>query len=224
MEEEQSPRLAAGEPERKLEDGVTDAEDPGCTGNAAMSSLEQPLLKRSNTLTASHLAMVGAKVSHIESLDYEIIENDLFKHDWRRRSNVEVLQYIFLKWAMAFLVGLLTGVIASLINLAIENISGLKMLHMVQLVRKKRYWAGFLYFAGVNFGLTFIAAMLCVVFAPTAAGPGIPEIKAYLNGVDTPNMFGAPQLIVKVTKKKCHTSPTCRNNIFFSIKRQTRTH
>ena len=39
-----------------------------------------------------------------------IIENDLFKHDWRSRSNVEVLQYIFLKWAMAFLVGLLTGV------------------------------------------------------------------------------------------------------------------
>lgn len=208
MEEEQSPRLAAGEPERKLEDGVTDAdaEDPGCTGNGAMSSLEQPLLKRSNTLTASHLAMVGAKVSHIESLDYEIIENDLFKHDWRRRSNVEVLQYIFLKWAMAFLVGLLTGVIASLINLAIENISGLKMLHMVQLVREKRYWAGFLYFAGVNFGLTFIAAMLCVVFAPTAAGPGIPEIKAYLNGVDTPNMFGAPQLIVKIIGSICAVS------------------
>lgn len=127
-----------------------------------------------------------------------IIENDLFKHDWRSRSNVEVLQYIFLKWAMAFLVGLLTGVIASLINLAIENISGLKMLHMVNLVREKRYWAGFLYFAGVNFVLTFVAAVLCVVFAPTAAGPGIPEIKAYLNGVDTPNMFGAPQLIVKV--------------------------
>lgn len=51
---------------------------------------------------------------------------------------MEVLQYTFLKWAMAFLVGLLTGVIASLINLAIENISGLKMLHMVQLVREKR--------------------------------------------------------------------------------------
>lgn len=126
-----------------------------------------------------------------------IIENDLFKHDWRSRSNVEVLQYIFLKWAMAFLVGLLTGVIASLINLAIENITGLKMLHMVGLVREGRYWSGFLYFAGVNLALTFVAAVLCVVFAPTAAGPGIPEIKAYLNGVDTPNMFGAPQLIVK---------------------------
>jgi len=47
--------------------------------------------------------------------------------------------------------------------------------------------------------LTFVAAILCVCFAPTAAGPGIPEIKAYLNGVDTPNMFGATTLIVKVT-------------------------
>lgn len=62
-----------------------------------------------------------------------------------------------------------------------------------------RYLTGFLYFTGINFVLTFVAAILCVCFAPTAAGPGIPEIKAYLNGVDTPNMFGATTLIVKVT-------------------------
>lgn len=61
-----------------------------------------------------------------------------------------------------------------------------------------RYLQGFLYFTGVNFLLTLVAAVLCVCFAPTAAGPGIPEIKAYLNGVDTPNMFGATTLIVKV--------------------------
>jgi chloride channel 7 len=68
MEEEQR---FAGEPttsperECKHEDCV---EDPAENG---VSSLEQPLLKRSATLTASHLALVGAKVSHIESLDYE---------------------------------------------------------------------------------------------------------------------------------------------------------
>lgn len=54
---------------RKHDDGV-DSEDPVSTGNG-ISSLEQPLLRRSPTLTANHLAMVGAKVSHIESLDYE---------------------------------------------------------------------------------------------------------------------------------------------------------
>ncbi|CAI9090201.1 OLC1v1024927C1 [Oldenlandia corymbosa var. corymbosa] len=96
------------------------------------NSLHQPLLlKRNKTLSSSPLAMVGAKVSYIESLDYE-------------------------------------------------------------------YLMGFLYFAGANLGLTLVAAVLCVYFAPTAAGPGIPEIKAYLNGVDTPNMYGAAPLIVKI--------------------------
>lgn len=61
-----------------------------------------------------------------------------------------------------------------------------------------RYLMGLAYFTAVNFLLTSVAAVLCVFFAPTAAGPGIPEIKAYLNGIDTPNMFGATTLIVKV--------------------------
>ncbi|XP_020107485.1 chloride channel protein CLC-a-like [Ananas comosus] len=173
-------------------DGGEDEQDP------ESNSLHQPLLKRSPTLSASHLAMVGAKVSHIESLDYEINESYLFKHDWRRRSNVQVLQYVFGKWTLAFLVGLLTGVIASLINLAIENIAGIKMLHVGKYVREERYITGFVYLTGLNFVLTTVAAALCVVFAPTAAGPGIPEIKAYLNGVDTPNMFGVSTLIVKI--------------------------
>ena len=74
MEEDQSPGRLAGETPStagpgKHDNGVNDnPEDPGSNG---ISSLEQPLLKRSNTLTASHLAIVGAKVSHIESLDSE---------------------------------------------------------------------------------------------------------------------------------------------------------
>nr|POE76797.1 chloride channel protein clc-b [Quercus suber] len=93
--------------------------------------LNQPLLKRSRTLSSNPLAMVGAKVSYIESLDNE-------------------------------------------------------------------FFMGFIYFTGANLLLTMVAAVLCVCFVPTAAGPGIPEIKAYLNGVDTPNMFGATTLIVKI--------------------------
>ncbi|CAN4080428.1 unnamed protein product [Withania somnifera] len=162
------------------------------------NSLRQPLLKRNRTLSSSPFALVGAKVSHIESLDYEINENDLFKHDWRRRSRVQVLQYVFLKWSLAFLVGLLTGVTATLINLAIENIAGYKLRAVVNYIDDRRYLMGFAYFAGANFLLTLVAALLCVCFAPTAAGPGIPEIKAYLNGVDTPNMFGATTLFVKI--------------------------
>ncbi|XP_073288752.1 chloride channel protein CLC-b-like [Primulina huaijiensis] len=175
--------------ERQEDDEETDLES---------NPLRIPLLKRNRTLSSNPLAMVGAKVSHIESLDYEINENDLFKHDWRSRSKVQVLQYIFFKWLLAFLVGLLTGLIASLINLAVENIAGYKLLAVVKYIDQERYLMGFIYLAGANLFLTLVAAVLCVCFAPTAAGPGIPEIKAYLNGIDTPNMFGATTLIVKI--------------------------
>ncbi|OVA09506.1 CBS domain [Macleaya cordata] len=161
------------------------------------NSLQQPLLlKRNRTLSSNPLAIIGTKVSHIESLDYEINENDLFKHDWRSRSRVQVLQYVFLKWTLAFLVGLLTGVIASLINLAIENIAGFKLLAVARYVKEESCDCR------LRFVLIMVdaavAAVLVVGFAPTAAGPGIPEIKAYLNGVDTPNMYGASTLIVKI--------------------------
>lgn len=69
---------------------------------------------------------------------YRINENDLFKHDWRSRSKVEILQYIFLKWLLAFLVGLLTGLIATLINLAVENIAGYKLLAVFKCIEQKR--------------------------------------------------------------------------------------
>ncbi|CAL1354642.1 unnamed protein product [Linum trigynum] len=163
------------------------------------STLQEPLLKRNRTLSSTPLAIVGTKMSHIESLDYEINENDMFKHDWRSRSKVQVLQYVFLKWSLAFLVGGLTVLIATLINLAVENIAGYKILAVVNLIKEERYLTGLAFMTGSNLVLTAFAAVLCVFFAPTAAGSGIPEIKAYLNGIDTPNMFGATTLLVKIS-------------------------
>ncbi|KAF3595816.1 hypothetical protein DY000_02025404 [Brassica cretica] len=80
-------------------------------GDPESNTLNQPLVKANRTLSSTPLALVGTKVSHIESLDYE-------------------------------------------------------------------YVTGMMMFAGANSGLTLIASVLCVCFAPTAAGPGIPEIKA----------------------------------------------
>ncbi|XP_021737397.1 chloride channel protein CLC-a-like [Chenopodium quinoa] len=177
-----------------------EADEASVNGEADLENnfLHQPLLKRNRTLSASHLAMVGAKVSYIESLDYEINENDLFKQDWRSRSKIQVLQYVFLKWKLAFLVGLLTGLIATLINLAVENISGYKLLLVSGFLEQERFMMGLIVLTGANFLLTLSSTVLVVFFAPTAAGPGIPEIKAYLNGIDTPNMYGLPTLLVKI--------------------------
>lgn len=163
MEEHSNHYAEASIPQTMEGEADLEARDP------ESNSLNQPLLKRNRTLSSNPLALVGAKVSHIESLDYEWIsnflvslqfpyslswfyielklvwcrinENDLFKHDWRSRSKVQVLQYILLKWTLALLVGLLTGLIATLINLAVENVAGYKLLAVVDFIDKDRFVA-----------------------------------------------------------------------------------
>lgn len=61
----------------KMEDvgGAQSEQDP-----ESHNSMEQPLLKRHRTLSSVPLAMVGAKVSYIESLDYEYAQDYYSNH------------------------------------------------------------------------------------------------------------------------------------------------
>lgn len=43
------------------------------------------------------------------------------------------------------------------------------------------------------------AVTITAFIAPETAGSGIPEVKAYLNGVDAPAIFSFRTLLVKVT-------------------------
>lgn len=56
----------------------------------------------------------------------------------------------------------------------------------------------FAIFCASNFGLTLFAAVITAFVSPAAAGSGIPEVKAYLNGVDAPEIFAPRTLFVKV--------------------------
>ncbi|XP_078150425.1 putative chloride channel-like protein CLC-g [Carex rostrata] len=155
-------------------------------------------LRRAASNTTSQIAIVGAEVCPIESLDYELVENDLFKQDWRSRSRAHIFQYIVLKWAFCFLVGALAGGTGFLTNLAVENVAGIKFVVTSNMMLAERYEWAFGVFMASNFVLTMFAAGITVFFAPAAAGSGIPEVKAYLNGVDAPGIFSFRTLVVKV--------------------------
>jgi len=58
---------------------------------------------------------------------------------------------------------------------------------------------GFVVFSVTNLILTLFASVITAFVAPAAAGSGIPEVKAYLNGVDAPEIFSLRTLIIKVT-------------------------
>ena len=65
---------------------------------------------------------------------FRIIENELFKQDWRSRKKVQIVQYIFLKWGLALLIGLFTGLVGFFNNIGVENIAGYKLLLMEDLM------------------------------------------------------------------------------------------
>lgn len=160
-------------------------------------TIREPLLK-SRINNTSQIAIVGANIYPIESLDYEIIENDLFKQDWRSRKKVQIFQYVVLKWTLACLIGLSTGLVAFCNNLGVENLAGFKLLLTSNLMLEKRFNLAFAAYAGCNVVLATCAAVLCAFIAPAAAGSGIPEVKAYLNGVDAHSILAPSTLFVKI--------------------------
>lgn len=127
-----------------------------------------------------------------------IIENDVFKQDWRSRTKSEIYQYIVLKWTLVLLIGVFTGLVGFFNNLAVENISGFKLLVTNKLMLSNKYHEAFAVYVGSNILLAVGAAALCGYIAPAAAGSGIPEVKAYLNGIDAHAILAPTTLFVKI--------------------------
>ncbi|KAG7984518.1 hypothetical protein I3843_04G164600 [Carya illinoinensis] len=155
-----------------------------------------PLLSPPNS--TSQVAIVGSNVCPIESLDYEIFENELFKQDWRSRGKMQIFQYTLMKWLLCFLIGLIVSLVGFCNNLAVENIAGIKFVVTSNMMLESRYGMAFLVFSVSNLVLALFASMITAFIAPAAAGSGIPEVKAYLNGVDAPDIFSLRTLVVKI--------------------------
>ncbi|KAJ1286465.1 hypothetical protein BS78_03G354100 [Paspalum vaginatum] len=164
----------------------------------AAGDLQRPLLYKRCTNTTSQMAIVGANTCPIESLDYEVVENDVYKQDWRSRGKLQVFQYQVLKWVLALFVGLVVGLVGFFNNIAVENIAGFKLLLTGNLMLQNRYVAAFVVYICCSATLAAAAAALCAYIAPAAAGSGIPEVKAYLNGVDAHSILAPSTLLVKI--------------------------
>ncbi|KAK8597884.1 hypothetical protein V6N13_095279 [Hibiscus sabdariffa] len=83
-------------------------------------------------------------------------------------------------------------------NIAVETIAGVKFAFTSNMMSDRRHGMALLVFSVSNLLLTLFAAILTAFISPAAAGSGIPEVKAYLNGVDAPDIFSPRTLIVKI--------------------------
>ncbi|KAG5560132.1 hypothetical protein RHGRI_003429 [Rhododendron griersonianum] len=133
----------------------------------------------------------------VESLDYEVVENHAYREEQALRGKLYVGYYVGVKWFFALLIGVGTGLAAVFINISVENFAGWKFSLTFSVIQKS-YVAGFLLYILINLVLVFSSAFIITNFAPAAAGSGIPEIKGYLNGVDTHGILLFRTLIGKI--------------------------
>ncbi|XP_058181555.1 putative chloride channel-like protein CLC-g isoform X2 [Rhododendron vialii] len=111
-----------------------------------------------------------------------------------------------MKWTLCFLIGLLVSLVGVANNLAVENIAGMKFVVTSNMMLATKFWAAFIVFTASNFALTLFSSLITVFISPEAAGSGIPEVKAYLNGVDAPGIFSLRTLVVKIVGSICAVS------------------
>ncbi|GFZ08838.1 chloride channel D [Actinidia rufa] len=135
--------------------------------------------------------------SNVESLDYEVVENHAYREEQAQRGKLYVGYYVVVKWFFALLIGIGTGLAAVFINISVENFAGWKYSLTFSIIQKS-YIAGFVVYILINLVLVFSSTYIITQFAPAAAGSGIPEIKGYLNGVDTHGILLFRTLIGKI--------------------------
>ncbi|KAF8034849.1 hypothetical protein BT93_C1007 [Corymbia citriodora subsp. variegata] len=103
-----------------------------------------------------------------------------------------------MKWLLCFLVGGIVSLVGFCNNLAVENVAGIKFVVTSNMMLAQRSVMAFVVFSVSNLTLTLFAALITAFVSSAAAGSGIPEVKAYLNGVDAPGIFSLKTLFVKI--------------------------
>ncbi|KAL3641995.1 hypothetical protein CASFOL_012810 [Castilleja foliolosa] len=133
----------------------------------------------------------------VESLDYEVIENLAYRQEQAKRGKLYMAYSVVVKWVLALLIGIGTALAAVCINISVENFAGWKYSLTFNIIQKS-YFAGFFVYMLINLALVLSSVYIVTQFAPAAAGSGIPEIKGYLNGIDTHGILLFRTLVGKI--------------------------
>ncbi|MFH4977020.1 hypothetical protein AB6A40_003729 [Gnathostoma spinigerum] len=166
--------------------------------------------ERSEKLKQEHHALS----SQYESLDYEIVENQLYREEETNPSHQHSLWKQSLnRWIVCFLIGVCTACVAAFIDILIHYSGEIKF-HLIidsllTLCEKRPksetgcLWMVELAWISFNCTLVAVASLLVLYVSPVAAGSGIPQVKCFLNGIQIPGVVRLKTLFVKAVGVAC---------------------
>uniref|UniRef100_A0A7E4VYC5 Chloride channel protein n=1 Tax=Panagrellus redivivus TaxID=6233 RepID=A0A7E4VYC5_PANRE len=149
-----------------------------------------------------------------ESLDYEIIDNELYRTEETSSDHQKQLFRLSLnRWVVCFLIGIVTGVVAAFIDILVYYSAQVKfhvvLNNLINICDKSKLkesgcaWVVLSAWAIYNCILVGIGAALVLFVSPVAAGSGIPQIKCFLNGVQIPGVVRLKTLFAKAIGVSC---------------------
>lgn len=145
--------------------------------------------------------------TNYESLDYDPCENHLLQDEERKKGYKFVVKKNFARWFIFLLIGICTALIASFVNISIEELTHIKYgflkTYVDKCVEDKCLWLPYLIWVVLNLVPVFIGAILVAYVEPVAAGSGIPQVKCYLNGIKVPRVVRIKTLAVKTIGVIC---------------------
>ena len=139
-----------------------------------------------------------------ESFDFTGIESISWrKHQFRRFFQTRGSFFnatritTFWTWSLVVMTGLLVAFTGAFVAIFTDALTEWKLESCYKLMEEGDHGAAFFAFQFLSMFLVLCSGLLCW-FEPAAAGSGIPEIKAYLNGVNLNNVVRMPVLAAKV--------------------------
>ncbi|PNH00895.1 Chloride channel protein CLC-d [Tetrabaena socialis] len=110
--------------------------------------------------------------------------------------------YTLLRWLFLIVISISTALVGFFQSMLVSSLYGLRSQFIFSIVLlNENVFVKFLQYAGFNLLLAWLCCFFMWVISPAASGSGIPDVKAYLNGVESPifkNFFTLKTFIAKV--------------------------
>jgi len=137
-------------------------------------------------------------MNQYESLDYDIVNSELAEKELSDRTYWTVKCDWISKWVIFALIGIMTGTLAAFVAKIVELIQEFKFETSLEYLRDGDTFTACFFFVGISVAFGLIATCLVNFVEPVAAGSGIPQLKAYLNGTSYARLLQMKTLVVKV--------------------------
>eukprot|EP01128_Nolandella_sp_AFSM9_P007507 TRINITY_DN4131_c0_g1_i1.p1 TRINITY_DN4131_c0_g1~~TRINITY_DN4131_c0_g1_i1.p1 ORF type:complete len:888 (+),score=102.47 TRINITY_DN4131_c0_g1_i1:24-2666(+) len=135
----------------------------------------------------------------LESLDYDPIDSVLHVNDTYEKTKRDFVWINVGRWVITFLIGVFVGSIAFLVDYAIRFLTTFKFHFTREFYHTcdNCVWLPLVFLMTVNVVLVAMGSFLVTFIEPVAKGSGIPEVKAYLNGIKIPHLMRLKTLLAK---------------------------